>query len=144
MLFLSHALFAEKVEIVSDAMQAQNAKQEVHFVGHVKIAQSKTWLHADHVIVYFNDNNETSRYEAKGNVIFQVDMKKSLFKGKAQKVIYEPLALHYKLFGKAVIEDVTNKRYISGEEIIFDAKNGDAKVKGNRKKPVKFIFDMEK
>jgi lipopolysaccharide export system protein LptA len=144
LLFSATWLYGEKVEIVSDAMQAENAKKEVQFVGHVKIKQAQTWLHAHRVIVSFDENNETKQYEARGGVVFQVKTKESTYKGRAQRVTYNPLVLTYKLSGKASIEDISHQRRISGEEILFDAKSGDAKVKGNPKKPVKFIFEMEK
>ena len=64
-------LLAEKVEITSDAMNAENMKKQVHFLGNVKIKQVENWLNADKVIVYFNENNETERYEAIGSVTFE-------------------------------------------------------------------------
>jgi len=139
----SLVLFAEKVEITSDSMNAQDMKKEVHFIGNVKIKQSENWLHANKVIVYFNENNETKKYEAIGKVTFEFKKQKSFYKGAANKVIYFPNKSEYILIGKAVIDDKINKRHVNGDKIIFDMATGNAKVKGNRKKPVKFIFDMD-
>ncbi len=137
-------LFAEKVEITSDSMKAENLKKEVHFIGNVKIKQLKSWLHGDKIIVYFDENNETKMYEAMGSVSFEIKEEKSFYKGSADKVIYYPTKSQYILTGKAIIDDEFNKRHINGDIITFDTKTGNAKVKGNKKKPVKFIFDMEK
>ena len=134
---------AEKVEITSDSMNAENIKKEVHFIGHVKIKQSENWLHGDKVIVYFNENNETKKYEALGSVTFEFRKEKSFYKGSAEKVTYFPLKSQYLLEGKAVIDDKINKRHVNGDNIIFDMLTGNAKVKGSSKKPVKFTFDME-
>jgi lipopolysaccharide export system protein LptA len=141
---MSVTLFAEKVEITSDSMQAENLKKEVHFIGNVKIKQLYNWLHGDKVIVYFNENNETEMYEATGSVTFEFKKENSFYKGSADKVTYYPIKSQYILAGKAVIDDVVNKRHINGDLITLDTITGNANVKGNKKKPVKFIFDMEK
>lgn len=135
--------FAEKVEIVSDSMNAENMQKEVHFIGNVKIKQSQNWLHGDRVIVYFDENNETKRYEAIGSVKFVFRKEKSFYKGSANKVTYFPVESQYFLEGKAVINDKINKRHVHGDKIVFDMLTGNANVKGSSKKPVKFIFDIQ-
>jgi lipopolysaccharide export system protein LptA len=141
---MSITLFAEKVEITSDSMKAQNLKKEVHFMGNVKIKQLQNWLHGDKVIVYFDENNETKMYEATGSVTFEFKQENSFYKGSADKVTYYPQKSKYILTGKAVIDDLVNKRHINGDLITLDTITGNASVKGDKKKPVKFIFDMEK
>jgi len=139
----SSAVFAEKVEITSDSMHAENMKKEVHFIGNVMIKQADNWLHGDKVIVYFDENNETNKYEAIGTVTFEFKKENSFYKGSADNVTYFPAKSQYILTGKAVIDDQINKRHVNGNEIVFDMLTGNANVKGSRKKPVKFIFDME-
>ena len=136
-------LFAEKVEITSDAMNAQNIKKQVLFTGNVKIKQTESWLHANKVIVYFNENNETKKYEAIGSVKFEFKQKKGHYKGHGDKVVYFPNSSKYILTGHAVIDDQINKRHVAGDRIDFDMVSGNANVKSDTKKPVKFIFDME-
>jgi len=141
-------LFSEKVEITSDSMNAENMKKQVQFMGNVKIKQVKNWLNADKVIVYFNDNNETNKYEAIGSVVFEFKKENAFYKGHGDKVVYFPNKSQYILTGNAVIDDEMNKRHVSGDNIEFDMITGNAKVKGKRSgkgkvKPVKFIFDME-
>ena len=141
---MSITLFAEKVEITSDSMKAQNLQKEVHFIGNVKVKQLENWLHGDKVIVYFDENNETKMYEAIGSVTFEIKNEKSFYKGSADKVTYYPIKSQYILTGKAVIDDLVNKRHINGDIITLATITGNANVKGDKKKPVKFIFDMEK
>lgn len=138
------ALFAEKVEITSESMQAVNIKKQVHFTGDVKIKQGTNWLNANQVIVYFNENNETKKYEAIGSVVFEFKKENSLYKGHSDNVIYFPNKSQYILTGNAVIDDLINKRHIAGDKIDFDMITGNANVKSSEKnKPVKFIFDLE-
>ncbi len=140
----STTLFAEKVQITSDRMKAMDKKKEIHFIGNAKVTQLKDWIHGDEIIIYFDENNETKKYVAKGKVTFELHQKDSLYKGKADKVTYLPKKSQYILTGKAVIDDLVNKRHVNGDEIVLNSVTGDASVKGNKKKPVKFIFDMEK
>jgi len=143
LIFFTGLLFAEKVEVTADAMKAQNVQKEVQFIGNVTVKQSKNKLHGDKVIVYFDDNNQTNKYEAIGSVTFEFKKEKSFYKGSADKVTFYPTRSQYILTGKAVIDDLINKRHLNGDKIVLDMKTGNANVQGNRKKPVKFIFDME-
>ena len=139
----TQTLFAEKVEITSTSMEAEELKKEVHFIGDAKIIKGGDWLHAERVIVYFGENNETSRYEAIGSVSFEFKKDDKHFKGSADKVIYDILKSLYVLKGKAVIDDMVNKSHVDGDEIMLDMSTGNVDVKGSSKKPVKFIFDMK-
>ncbi len=140
---LTQALFAEKVKITSTSMEAEELKKEVHFIGDAKIIKGGDWLHADRVIVYFGDNNETSKYEAIGSVSFEFKKDEKHFKGSADKVIYDMVKSLYVLKGKAIIDDLIKKSHVDGDEIMLDMSSGSVDVKGSSKKPVKFIFDME-
>lgn len=142
-LILTQTLFAEKVEITSTSMEAEEQKKEVHFIGNAKVVKANDWLHADRVIVYFDDNNDTEMYEAIGSVTFEFKNEKHFFKGSADKVKYYVVKSLYVLTGKAVIDDLVNKSHVNGDEIMLDMTTGNVRVKGNEKKPVKFIIDME-
>lgn len=137
---MTQTLFAERVEITSTSMEAED--KEVHFIGNAKVKKENDWLHADKVIVYFDENNETKMYEAIGTVTFEFKNEKQSFKGNADKVIYNIEKSLYTLIGKAVIDDFLNKRHVDGDEIVLDMITGSVNVKGSSKKPAKFIFDM--
>jgi len=142
-LLLTGYVFAEKVEVTSTSMKAENLKKEVHFIGDAKVKKSEDWIHADEIIVYFDDNNETKMYEAIGKVTFEFKNEKGHYKGNAEKVTYYPQKSFYILIGKAKVDDVMNKRQVKGDEITLDMITGDSQVKGSEKKPVKFIFTTE-
>ncbi|RLA70548.1 MAG: lipopolysaccharide transport periplasmic protein LptA [Epsilonproteobacteria bacterium] len=124
-------------------MHAENIKKEVHFIGDAKVKKLDDWLHADRVVVYFNDNNETEKYEATGSVTFEFKEETRHYKGSAEKVSYYPLTSLYVLQGKALIDDLINKSHVDGDEIRLDMITGNASVKSNKKKPVKFIIEMK-
>ena len=142
-LLFTGSVFAEKVEITSTSMKAENLKKEVHFIGNAKVKKSEDWIHADKIIVYFNDKNETKMYKAIGKVTFEFKNEEGHYKGKSEKVTYYPQKSFYVLTGKAKVDDVKNKRQVKGDEITLDMVTGDSQVKGSKKKPVKFIFTTE-
>lgn len=144
LLGLSAILLAQKVQVTSDTMKAYENKKEVHFIGNAKVTQLKDWIHGAEIIVYFDENNETKKYVAEGNVTFELHQKEALYKGKADRVTYLPKKSQYILTGNSVIDDLVNKRHVDGNEIVLNTITGNVNVKGDRKKPVKFIFDMEK
>jgi len=139
----STTLFAEKVNVTSTSMTAEDLKKEIHFIGNAKAVQGKSWIHGDEIIVYFDENNETKKYEAIGKVTFEIDQEKSFYEGSADKVTYFPVEAKYVLTGKAIVDDTVNKRHVAGDEIVLDTITGNANVKGSKKKPVKFIFDTK-
>lgn len=124
-------------------MKAENLKKEVHFIGNAKVKKSEDWIHADKIIVYFDDNNETKMYKAIGKVTFEFKNEEGHYQGKSEKVTYYPQKSFYVLTGKAIVDDVKNKRQVKGDEITLDMITGDSQVKGSAKKPVKFIFTTE-
>jgi len=143
LLLCTQTLFAEKVEITSTSMEAEEEKKEVHFIGDAKVHKGKDWLHAERVIVYFGENNDTEMYEAIGSVTFEFKKEDKHFKGSADKVKYHIVKSQYELIGNAVIDDLANKSHVDGDKIRLDMTTGNVKVEGDKKKPVKFIFEME-
>ena len=127
---LTQALFAGRMEITAKSLEAED--KEIHLIGNAKIKIDNSWLHADRVTIYLDENNETKMYEAIGFVTFEFKDEKHSFKGRANKVIYDMLTYRYVLRGKAVIDDndFMIKRHVSGDEIIVDMFTGRVKVKG--------------
>lgn len=144
LLILPFLLYAEKVEITSDSFYARDMEKQVHFVDDVLVKQGKSWIHSDEVIVYFDDNNETIQYDAIGKATFEIMRDENHYKGRAEKITYYPKTSKYLFAGNAVIDDLINKRYIAGNTVVINTLTGEADVKGNNKKPVKFIFDAGK
>jgi len=119
------------MEINADKVMAKN--QEINFIGNAKLAINGSWLHADRINVYLDENNETRMYEAIGGfVTFEFKHQKHSFKGRASKVTYNLYTSRYILSGKAVINDndFSIKRRLAGDKIIIDMFTGRVKVHG--------------
>jgi len=143
-LLLSIALYAEKVEITAKQMRAENIKKEIHFMGEVSIKQAQDWLKAQEVIVYFDENNQTKRYEALGSVTFEFKNVEHHYVGHANSATFQTQKSLYILQGDAMIDDKINESHLNGEEILLNMKSGKASVKSSKQKPVKFIIEMDK
>ena len=143
LIFVTATLWAEKVNVTSTSMTAEDLKKEIHFIGDAKAVQGKSWIHGDEIVVYFDENNETKMYVSTGTVTFEVERETSFYKGSADKVTYYPKKSTYVLTGHAIVDDIINKRHVNGDEITLDTITGNANVKGSKKKPVKFIFDIK-
>ena len=147
---MSQLLFADKVEVTSDSMNAIDAKKEVHFIGNAKVKQLKDWIHADEIIVHLNEKNKANMYEAIGKVTFEFQNEKGHYIGSSNRVKYYPLKSLYVLSGKAKVKDLMNKRSAKGNEITVDMLTGNSQVKskpkekGKKQAPVVFTFDSEK
>jgi len=119
------------MEINADKVVAKN--QEINFIGNAKLSIDGSWLHADRVNVYLDENNETRMYEAIGGfVTFEFKHEKHSFKGRASKVTYDLYTSRYILSGRAVIEDndFSIKQRFAGDKIIIDMFTGRVKVHG--------------
>lgn len=127
---LTQILFAERMKVTSSFMEA--GEKEIRFIGNTKISVNDSWLHADNIIVYLDDNNETRMYEATGLVSFEIKGENHSFKGRANTVIYDKWKSRYILRGNAMIDDndFIMKRHVKGDEIVLNMMTGKMHVKG--------------
>ena len=143
MYFIPFFIYAQTVDITADNMKLDENTHQIKFIGNAKVVQEKSYIYADTIIVYFNENNETKQYDAIGSVDFEFIKENSHYKGSSDKLTYKPIDTIYILKGHAKIKDIINKRFIKGDIITLNTQTGNAEVKGSRKKPVKFIFETE-
>lgn len=128
---LTQTAVPDRFEVNADKVEAGN--NEVHFIGNAKLSINGSWLKADRINVYIDENNETRMYEAIGGfVTFEFKHEKHSFKGRAHKVTYNMYTSRYILSGKAVLDDndFLMKRRLAGDQIIIDTFTGRVKVKG--------------
>jgi len=142
-ILITQVVFAKKVEITSDSMNAIDLKKEVHFVGNAKVKQLKDWIHADEIIVYLDKKNQAKMYVATGTVTFEFQNETKYYSGSSNKIEYYPLKSFYVLTGKAKVKDILNERTAKGDKITIDMITGNIHVFGSKKKPVKFTFDTK-
>jgi len=143
LLVVPFLLYGEKVEVTSKNFYAKDAEKQAHFIDDVLVKQGKSWIHSDELIIYFNDNNETIQYDAIGDCTFEIFKDLGHYKGSAQKISYYPQTSKYLLAGNAIVNDITNDRHVTGSTIVLDPNTGKSTVRGNGKKPIKFIFDTK-
>jgi lipopolysaccharide export system protein LptA len=136
-------LYSEKVEINADHFFANDIQKIVKFKGNATIRQGENFFRAEEIIVYFNKKRKAKKYEAIGNVRFDITENGVHYRGRAQKIVYSPNSSKYYFYGDVVLEDLTNKRKIEANSISLDLKTGLADIKGKKNKPVHFIFEIE-
>ena len=91
----------------------------------------------------FMSFKSTEKYIATGDVKFDLTKKKIHYLGEAGSVTYSPKSSKYLFKKNVVLKDLTNNRVIKAESVSLDLKTGLADIKGKKKKPVHFIFEIE-
>ncbi len=142
----------EKLTIGAEKFEAYDKKGLSIFTGNVNMESAKDKLKSDKLEVYMTSNKKgakkqkrvVSKYIATGNVTFEVFTKDKHYKGKGDKVIYKPKKLEYEIIGKGSIKEVNEGKTLFGESIILNQTTGEAKVRGGKNKPVKFIMEIER
>ncbi len=143
----SALLFGASEQLIIDAknFEASDKKGVSSFSGNVKIQMGKDKLNADRVSVFFSSNGKTpTKYEAFGNVNFELNTKTKKYIGKGNKVVYSPLKEEYTILGNGFLQEKNDDRKIYGEKIYVNQLSGEAKVSGSENKPVRFIINVER
>jgi lipopolysaccharide export system protein LptA len=142
----------EKLVIGAENFEAFDKKGLSIFTGNVNMESAKDKLTSDKLEVYMTDSTKNGKkqkrvvlkYIATGNVNFEVFAQDKHYKGKGQKVIYKPKKLEYEIIGKGSIKEINENKTLFGESIILNQITGEAKVRGAKNKPVKFIMEIER
>lgn len=144
---LFSSIFAEKLIIDSTKFEADDASGVTVFTGNVKMTKSEDYINSDKltvVMVVGADNKRSPKeYIAVGNVDFKVVTSGKTYLGKGDKIIYNPISQRYTILGNGYLEDKTMDRKVYGNEIYIDELSGEATVKGDESKPVRFIIKIE-
>ena len=143
LLFASLLLSASNLEITSNNFYYKDGEQKAQFSGNVIAKEGQSLIKANTLTVYLDKNSEAKKYQASGNVFFEIKGPKRYIKGRCNVLIYLPVEDKYILKGHVVLEDILNKRKVYGDEIILDNKHGSSYAKSHSKKPVKFIFKVK-
>lgn len=144
-LFCSFSYAVGVLEVTAKHISSNQSKGEVVLSGDVVIQKESDILYADKVVLKTGQDRKPSKYTATGNVRFGVktnDGRK--MNGNAREIIYDAKKDEYRLLGKARVEEEGKQNAIRGEEIILNRKDGSASVAGDRKKPAKIIFTLDK
>jgi lipopolysaccharide export system protein LptA len=140
---LTFLLNAQEVQIQADHFHADDISKMAYFEGNAEIKHGLSEFYASKIVVYFNKKKKASKYEAIGNVRFDITENGVHYKGHAQKISYQPNSSKYFFWGDVLLMDLTNNRKIEAQKISLDLKTGYADITGGKKKPVRFIFEIE-
>lgn len=140
---------SEILEIDAINFNADDKKGISTFTGSVKVKMGDDRLNANRVDIFFEtdkktDNKVPQKYEATGDANFKIISKDKHFEGKGDKIIYNPKKEEYTIIGNGFVYEKNDDRKIYGENIYINQLNGEAKVKGDSKKPVKFIINVDR
>jgi len=142
-IFTSLAIYSSNLEITSNDFYYKDGEQKAKFSGNVIAKEGDSLIKANTLTVFLDKNSEAKKYEAAGNVFFEIKNEKKDIKGTCNKLIYLPTEDKYILTGKVILNDILNKRKVFGDKVILDNKNGASYAKSDSKKPVKFIFKVK-
>ena len=136
-------LMADIVDIKADHFYANDINHEAYFEGNAKIKQGANEFNASKIVVFFNDKKKAEKYMAKGKVKFNLTENGIHYVGQTDSVTYSPKNSKYLFKGDVILRDLTNNRVIKAESVSLDLKTGLADIKGKKKKPVHFRFEIE-
>jgi len=134
---------AQEVDIKADHFYADDITKVAYFEGNAVIQQGENFFRAEKVVVHFNKKRKATKYEAVGDVSFDLVEQGIHYEGRAGKIIYAPNDSKYYFEGDVYLNDLTNNRRISAERIELDLKTGLADIQGGPQRPVHFIFEIE-
>ena len=143
LLFYSINIFADVVDIQADHFYASDISHEAFFEGNARIKQGSNEFNASKIVVVFNSKRKAKNYRASGLVKFDLTENSIHYRGKADSVIYAPTSSNYLFSGDVVLEDLTNNRVIKAKSVSLDLKTGLADIKGGKRQPVHFRFEIE-
>ena len=142
-IFLISLLSAEELQVKANNFNANEKTGVSIFEGSVNVIKGSDELNASKVTIYTDKDHQPTKFIAEGNVSFNLHTEdKSVYKGKAGKVIYKPLEKEYHFFKDVHLQQVNEKKEIIGDEVVLKTTEGKAYAKGAKTEPVIMIFNM--
>jgi len=136
-------LQAQELQIKAATFNADQKTGISVFEGDVNIIKDSDELNASKVTVYLNQERKPTKFVAEKDVSFFIKTQDgALYSGKAQKVIYLPLAKEYRFYKQVNLKQLDENKEIIGEEVFLNSIEGKAYAKGGEKEPVIMIFDL--
>jgi len=142
-IFLISTTFAQELQIKAKLFNADQKTGISVFEGDVNIIRGNDELNASKVTIYTDSNQKPTKFVAEGKASFKIEtLKGSIYKGKADRVIYIPNKKEYHFFKNVHLKQIDEKKEIIGEEVFLKTIEGKAYAKGAEKEPVIMIFDI--
>ena len=142
-IFLTSSLLAQDLKIKAKTFTADEKTGISIFKGDVNVINKNDELNSTKLTVYTDKNNQPTKFIAEGDAKFKVvTLDGSLYRGKAQKIVYYPNKKEYQFFNKVHLKQINEKKEIIGEEVVLNTIEGKAYAKGDKSEPVIMIFKM--
>jgi lipopolysaccharide export system protein LptA len=143
MLFLASSLISQELKVRANQFSADEKSGISIFDGKVNVVKGKDEINAHKVKIYTDKKHQPTKFIATGDVSFRISTKKgSIYKGKAQKVVYKPKLKEYNFFGNVHLQQLDEKKEIIGDEVVLKTIEGKAYAKGAKQEPVIMIFNI--
>lgn len=149
-LAITTMLFAATEKLIIDAkhFETNDATGITVFTGDVKLVKVKDKLNSQKLEIFMEPNSKGKgkqplKYIATGNVDFEIHSNGKIYKGKGNKVIYNPNTQEYTVIGNGYIKEEIEQRELMGEKIYINQLSGNARVVGKEDKPVRFIINID-
>jgi len=141
--FLISSLMSEDLKVKANKFSSDEKAGITIFTGDVNIIKGSDELNSSVVTIYTDNKHQPTKFVADGDASFSIQTKEgSVYKGKAQKVIYYPLTKEYHFFKDVYLRQIDEKKEIIGDEVILKSIEGKAYAKGANKEPVIMIFTI--
>ena len=137
-------VYSSELKITADSVEGDEIKGISILRGNVKMTKDRDELNASNIFIYTNKKREPVKYKADGNVSLKLFLDNgSEYRGKANRVEYDPLENKYSFYGDVRLEQVDEKKIIIGEKVIVNVNSGAALAEGTDTTPVTIIFDIK-
>jgi len=150
-LFVGLLLFAQiaygavgKIDVEANELDANAQRHSVKLKGKVSIVNGKSNLHADFAELFFDEQNQTKAFDARGNVTFYIEQNGSRYQGRAQMLHYDVKKEHYHLENDVYVEDLINRRQLKGQRLNIDLIQKNVMVEGKSNQPIRMSFELGK
>lgn len=146
--FLITTTYANKLVIDASKFELNEKAGSTVFTGNVKMKRNDDRINSDKIEIYTSEmdgkgQREMKKFIATGNVYFTVYTKEKIYQGKGDKLVYNPKEMKYTIIGNGFVEEKKEGTKLYGETIYLDEQSGEAKIKGSKKKPVRFIMKIK-
>jgi lipopolysaccharide export system protein LptA len=157
-LMLVSTVNATKTKLIIDAakFEINEAKGITIFKGNVKMTRGEDLIEGEKLEIYTTPVNKKSKktktktkrqmrkFIATGKVKFSILMKDKHYKGRGNQIIYDAEHKKYTVIGNGYLEEKIGGTKLYGDKIFLDELSGKAKMQGSKKKPVRFIMNIDK
>ena len=137
------------LNIDAKLFEGDEKKNLMVFKGTVVMTKNKDILKADKLVVNTMSSKKDPKkqvpkdFTATGKVTFTVYTNDNIFKGKGDKVFYDPIGKKYTIIGNGYLEEIKEGKKLTANKIYIDEKTGRTKIDGDDNKPVKFRLRLD-